>query len=62
VVDNGRLTPEPSKTGHGLLGMKERTALYGGSFEAGLQPGGGFAVHATLRLDEQQNADKRPDN
>jgi signal transduction histidine kinase len=34
--------------GHGLLGMGERVALYGGSFEAMPRPGGGFRVHASL--------------
>jgi signal transduction histidine kinase len=32
----------------GLAGMQERVALYGGVLHTGLQPGGGFAVHARL--------------
>lgn len=32
----------------GLAGMRERVALYGGVLHTGLQPGGGFAVHARL--------------
>lgn len=35
-------------TGHGLVGMRERTALLGGSFQAGPNPSGGFAVSATI--------------
>ena len=35
-------------TGHGLVGMRERAALYGGSLEAGELPGGGFRVAAHI--------------
>jgi signal transduction histidine kinase len=38
--------------GHGLIGMRERVALYGGSLETGRAPGGGFQVSATLPIRE----------
>lgn len=34
--------------GHGLAGMRERALLYGGSFDAGPQTGGGYAVRVVL--------------
>jgi signal transduction histidine kinase len=38
--------------GHGLLGMSERVALFGGKLVAGPRPSGGFALHAYLPFEE----------
>ena len=48
VTDDGRAVPGGDTRGFGLLGMRERVALFGGSFEAGPRVGGGFGVHVTL--------------
>ena len=49
VVDDGKGGEVPDSTGgHGLVGMRERAALYGGEVVVGPEPAGGFAVRATL--------------
>ncbi|MEU0405904.1 sensor histidine kinase [Streptomyces sp. NPDC006197] len=51
IADDGRGTPgaEPAG-GYGLVGMRERAALLGGSLTAGPRHGGGFHVTAVLPL------------
>ena len=48
VDDDGQGTTETDHAGQGLVGMRERTALYDGSFSAGPKASGGFRVHAHL--------------
>jgi signal transduction histidine kinase len=50
VTDDGadRGTVATIGGGHGLPGMRERVALFGGKLEAGRSPHGGFAVRARL--------------
>jgi len=36
--------------GHGLVGMRERVALYGGRLDAGKRPSGGFVVRVLLPI------------
>ena len=52
IADDGRagaadeVTAEG--TGHGLIGMRERVAVFGGDLTAGLVPGGGYRMAARL--------------
>jgi len=48
VEDDGRSTEARNGAGFGLIGMSERAALLGGSFDAGPAAGGGWRVRATL--------------
>jgi signal transduction histidine kinase len=38
----------PSGHGHGLIGMRERVAVYGGELDAGPAPGRGFRLKARI--------------
>jgi signal transduction histidine kinase len=52
VVDDGPGPPSnPNGAGHGLIGMRERASLYGGSIRAERAAGGGFRVHASLPIE-----------
>ena len=64
VVDNGRGLAAPAKApgtppGHGLVGMRERVALFGGTLETGPRIGGGFRVFALLRWSDAGDRQER---
>ena len=48
VTDDGSTVDSSRGGGHGLIGMRERTVVAGGTFEAGPGPAGGFQVKAVL--------------
>jgi signal transduction histidine kinase len=60
VVDDGVLEEDAhlqvteAASGHGLIGMRERVALFGGELDFGRAPAGGFRVHALLPVDGEQ--------
>jgi signal transduction histidine kinase len=51
IADDGRGPDGPAKTGgHGLIGMRERVALYDGTLETGARAPSGYLVKARLPL------------
>jgi signal transduction histidine kinase len=59
VSDDGRTVPARNSNGEvvgqGLVGMRERVAMLGGRMEAGYRKDGGFGVHATLPLEQEES-------
>jgi signal transduction histidine kinase len=51
IADTGDTPPQPTAGGHGLVGMRERAALFGGTLTAGPRAGRGFEVRASLPYD-----------
>lgn len=48
ITDDGTAAPLPGTGGFGLLGMRERVSVYGGTVQPGPRDGGGYRVHARL--------------
>lgn len=51
VHDAGTGPFEQGSAGFGLIGMQERVAVFGGRFDAGPDPSGGYRVHAAIPYD-----------
>ena len=59
VSDTGGTASAPAGPGggRGLLGLRERLAVYGGTLEAGPRPTGGFRVRAVRPVREDRPAE-----
>ncbi len=51
IADDGPGVGENDGQGHGLVGMRERAALYGGTLETETRDGGGFVLRAQLPVE-----------
>jgi signal transduction histidine kinase len=60
ITDDGRSAAPvhagPERTGHGIAGMRERVAVYGGLLQAGPLPGGGWRVYARFEPAQLESA------
>jgi signal transduction histidine kinase len=52
VTDDGRPEGAPATGGRGLIGLRERIAVYHGTLDVGPRPGGGWRLVATIPLED----------
>ncbi|MGA8370637.1 MAG: histidine kinase [Acidimicrobiales bacterium] len=53
-LGHGPEQPPPPSGGHGIVGMRERVAIFGGQLSAGRLPGGGYEVRAYIPCDRER--------
>lgn len=53
VDDDGAANAPNGNGGYGLIGMRERVSVFGGTLQAGSRPGGGYSLHASLPVRQQ---------
>jgi signal transduction histidine kinase len=59
IIDNGRGAGAPGDgMGHGLVGMRERVSVFGGTLVTGPHVSGGYAVEAILPFPGPESADR----
>ncbi len=62
VLDDGgtsgvvRYGSSPAESGHGIVGMRERVAAFGGTLEAGPAAAGGFCVTASIPIEPGESS------
>jgi signal transduction histidine kinase len=52
VADDGRGPAAEPGIGHGLIGMRERVGVFGGTLTTAERPGGGFVVRAEIPVED----------
>jgi signal transduction histidine kinase len=58
ITDNGTGQRGQKGEGFGLLGLRERVTLLGGSLQAGNDPEGGFRLHVAVPLQAEEREDE----
>ena len=53
VADDGHGQPAQPGVGHGLIGMRERVGVFGGTLTTGDRAGGGFVVRAEIPVEDE---------